>query len=232
MTSTAHSLSLALALLAVPGLVAALSGPGARRPAGGDGRYDDPLYRGEHGGPPARSPLSLDELDLLRTTVLLGDEDLALLRRSRALLEPRVEEVLDVWYGFVGANPHLLASFAGPDGAPDAGYLAAVRARFGRWILDTAEARFDRDWLDYQEEIGLRHHRSRKNATDGARASAIVPLRYLVALASPIAVTLEPFLAGPGVSAEEQRGMASAWRKAVLLQVVLWSRPYVRDGDF
>jgi hypothetical protein len=26
--------------------------------------------------------------------------------------------------------------------------------------------------------------------------------------------------------------MHQAWVKAVLLQVILWSHPYVRDGDF
>jgi hypothetical protein len=26
--------------------------------------------------------------------------------------------------------------------------------------------------------------------------------------------------------------MHQAWVKAVLLQVILWSQPYVRDGDF
>jgi hypothetical protein len=76
---------------------------------------------------------------------LPGPDDLAALRRSRG----------------------LLAAFTGPDGQPGSGYLAAVRRRFGRWILDTAAADYDQ-----------------------------------------------------------------AWVKAVLLQVILWSHPYVRDGDF
>ena len=108
-----------------------------------------------------RSPVSLEELKLLKTTLLLGPDDLAALRRSAELLAPRVEEILDVWYGFVGANPHLLAAFTGPDGQPDQAYLAAVRRRFGRWILDTARAEYDQAWLDYQHEIGLRHTRAK-----------------------------------------------------------------------
>jgi hypothetical protein len=66
-----------------------------------------------------RSPLSLDELGLLKATLLMGDDDLAALRRSGQVLAGRVEEILDVWYGFVGASPHLLAAFTGPDGQPD-----------------------------------------------------------------------------------------------------------------
>jgi Protoglobin len=179
-----------------------------------------------------RSPVSLEELQLLRATLLLGEDDLAALRRSGDLLAPRVEEILDVWYGFVGANPHLLAAFSDPDGQPDQAYLAAVRRRFGRWILDTARADYDQAWLDYQHEIGLRHHRSGKNRTDGARAADHIPLRYVLALLVPITTTLKPFLAEGGAEADEVEAMQQAWVKAVLLQVILWSHPYVRDGDF
>jgi hypothetical protein len=179
-----------------------------------------------------RSPIGLQELELLKGTLLLGDDDLAALRRSGEVLADQVEEILDVWYGFVGANPHLLAAFSGPDGQPDQAYLAAVRRRFGRWILDTARADYDQAWLDYQHEIGRRHHRSGKNRTDGVDAADHIPLRYVLALLVPITTTLKPFLAGEGTSDEEVEVMHQAWVKAVLLQVILWSHPYVRDGDF
>ena len=179
-----------------------------------------------------RSPVSLQDLELLKATLLLGDDDLAALRRSGQVLAGRVEEILDVWYGFVGANPHLLAAFTGPDGQPDQAYLAAVRRRFGRWILDTARAEYDQAWLDYQQEIGLRHHRGGKNRTDGARAADHIPLRYVLALLVPITTTLKPFLAEGGAAPDEVEAMHQAWVKAVLLQVILWSQPYVRDGDF
>jgi hypothetical protein len=132
----------------------------------------------------------------------------------------------------VGANPHLLAAFSGPNGQPDQAYLAAVRRRFGRWILDTARADYDQAWLDYQHEIGLRHHRTGKNRTDGAGAADHIPLRYVLALLVPITTTLKPFLVEGGAAPEEVEAMHQAWVKAVLLQVILWSHPYVRDGDF
>jgi Protoglobin len=180
-----------------------------------------------------RSLVSLEELELLKATLLLGDDDLAALRRSSEILAPRVEEILDVWYGFVGANPHLLAAFSNADGQPDQHYLAAVRRRFGRWILDTARAEFDQAWLDYQHEIGLRHtRRGKKNQTDGADAADHIPLRYVLALLIPITATLRPFLAGGGATPEEVEAMHQAWVKGVLLQVILWSHPYVIDGDF
>jgi protoglobin len=179
-----------------------------------------------------RSPVSLQELELLKATLLLGNDDLAALRRSGELLAPRVEEILDVWYGFVGANPHLLAAFSDAQGQPEQDYLAAVRRRFGQWILDTARADYDQAWLDYQHEIGLRHTRAAKNRTDGADAADHIPLRYVLALLVPVTTTLKPFLAGQGVGDEEVEAMHQAWVKAVLLSLILWSHPYVREGDF
>jgi len=179
-----------------------------------------------------RSPVSLQELQLLQATLLLGEDDLAALRRSGGILASQVEEILDVWYGFVGANPHLLAAFSNAQGQPDQDYLAAVRRRFGQWILDTARAEFDQAWLDYQHEIGLRHTRRGKNRTDGADAADHIPLRYVLALLVPITTTLKPFLAKGGATSDEVEAMHQAWVKAVLLQVILWSHPYVREGDF
>ncbi len=191
-----------------------------------------PGYR--HGDPalPA-SPVTLADLDALRRTLLLGEDDVAALRASRAALEGRVEAILDVWYGFVGATPELLQYFRRRgDGQPDGAYLAAVRRRFGQWILDTADARFDQPWLDWQHEIGLRHAPAKKNLTDGADSAPLVHFRYLVALAVPVTTTLKPFLAATGVPPAEVERMHAAWVKAVLLQVILWSQPYIRDGHF
>jgi hypothetical protein len=190
-----------------------------------------PGYTFGHSTVPA-APITLDELELVRRTLLLGDDDVAALRESEAILADQTDAILDVWYGFVGSHPHLLASFADASGTPDTDYLAAVRRRFGQWILDTARARFDRPWLDYQFEIGRRHHRSGKNRTDGARAADHIAWRYLVALAVPVTATLEPFLGNKGAPPDAVRRMQQAWTKAVLLQAILWSHPYVRDGDF
>ncbi len=181
----------------------------------------------------SRSPVTEADFDLMQQTVLFGDEDIAALRQSHDVVKDQVDAILDVWYGFVGSNPHLLASFTNPsDGQPIGGYLDAVRARFGRWILDTANADYDQAWLDYQHEIGLRHHRMKKNQTDGIASTDIVRFRYLAALVFPVTATLKPFLAKNGHSAEEVDTMHAAWVKSLLLQVTLWSHPYVKDGDF
>ncbi|MBE7416592.1 MAG: protogloblin ApPgb [Ideonella sp.] len=181
----------------------------------------------------ARSPVSAAEFELMKKSALFGDDDVQALRRSYDVLADQVEAILDVWYGFVGANPHLLAAFTGRDGKPLGDYLGAVRKRFGQWILDTARAEYDQRWLDWQHEIALRHHRLKKNRTDAApAAAAIVPLRDLLLLVSPVTITLKPFLANKGHGADEVERMHAAWLKACLLQVTLWCHPYVNEGDY
>lgn len=180
-----------------------------------------------------RSPLTMAEFELLKKTVLFEDEDVKYLRMSKEVLEDQVEAVLDVWYGFVASHPHLVYYFGRKsDGEPDGEYLAAVRKRFARWILDTAEANYDQKWLDYQYEIGRRHHRTAKNETDRVDSVDNINYRYLPALIYPITVTLKPFLAARGHSAEDVEKMHQAWVKSVILQVTLWSQPYVKEGDF
>ena len=180
-----------------------------------------------------RSPLSMEEFALLQKTVLFTDEDAKYLRLSGEILAGQEEAVLDVWYGFVASHPHLGYYFGRKaDGQPDGDYLAAVRKRFARWIQDTAAANYDQAWLDYQYEIGRRHHRTAKNRTDGAPSVDNISYRYLPAFIYPITATLKPFLAKKGHGAEEVEKMHQAWLKSVILQVTLWSQPYVSDGDF
>lgn len=179
------------------------------------------------------SPVRLADFDQMKASVLFDDEDVKALRLSYEVLKDEVEAILDVWYGFVGSQPHLLASFtAKADGKPLGDYLAGVRRRFGQWILDTARAEYDQRWLDYQHEIGLRHHRAKKNTTDAAPSTDIVPFRSLFALVFPVTFTLRPFLAKRGHAPEEVERMHAAWVKSCLLQVTLWSHPYVKAGDF
>ncbi|MEY6431867.1 protoglobin domain-containing protein [Thioalkalicoccus limnaeus] len=179
------------------------------------------------------SPVTLADFELMKKSVLFGDEDVEYLRLSHDVVKDHVEAILDVWYGFVGSNPHLLASFTGKrDGEPLGDYLGAVRERFGQWILDTARAEYDQKWLDYQHEIGLRHHRAKKNRTDGAASTEIVPFRDLFLLVVPVTFTLKPFLAKKGHPAEDVEKMYLAWVKSCLLQMTLWTHPYVKDGDF
>ena len=67
----------------------------------------------------------------MKQTVLFGEEDEEYLRMAGDVLEDQVEDVLDVWYGFVGSHPHLVYYFGDPEGEPDAEYLGRVRSGSG-----------------------------------------------------------------------------------------------------
>ena len=180
----------------------------------------------------AESPLSMEDLELLKKSVLFTEEDEKYLRMAGKVLADQVDDILDLWYGFVASHPHLVYYFTGPDGKPDSRYLSAVRQRFGQWILDTCNRPYDKDWLDYQQEIALRHYRTKKNETDNVQSVPIIKLRYITAFIYPITATIKPFLAKKGNSAEEVDKMHQAWFKSVVLQATLWSYPYVKEGDF
>ncbi len=179
------------------------------------------------------APISLEEFHQLEQTALFTREDSQYLRLSWEALRDQVDAVLDVWFGFMAAQPFLLRTFCRrSDGQPDQRYLAAVRQRFARWIETTAQANYNQQWLNEQYEIGRRHHRTAKNQTDHVDAVDIVPFRYLVPLISPLTATLKPFLANRGHAPDEVEKMQQAWLKSLLLQVTLWSQPYIKEGDF
>jgi hypothetical protein len=179
-----------------------------------------------------RSPITLEDLELLKASVLLGPDDEAALAAAGRVLADRVEEILDVWYGFVGAHPHLLAYFSTSSGQPLDDYLTRVRGRFGQWILDTCTRPYDQTWLDQQHEIAQRHTAAKKNVTDGADSVPQIPLRYLIAFIYPITATIRPFLATTTSSEADVEAMHQAWCKSVTLQIALWSQPYAGKGTW
>jgi hypothetical protein len=180
----------------------------------------------------AASPLSLDDFEKLKATVLFSEEDEHYLRLAGEVLGPQTDEILDLWYGFVGSHPHLLYYFTDGAGHALSDYLAAVRQRFGQWIRDLCERPYDQQWLDYQHEIALRHFTTKKNKTDGAASVPIIHARYLLAFIYPITATIRQFLTAGGHDEAEVDKMYHAWFKAVVLTVTLWSVPYIQEGAF
>lgn len=178
-----------------------------------------------------RSPVTMQDLDLLKKTLLWSDDDTRYLQMAGEVLKDQTDDVLDLWYGFVGGNGHLVYYFT-KNGQPNMDYLTAVRARFGQWILDLCQKPYNQDWLNYQHEIAKRHHSTGKNKTDGVDAVPIIHYRYMTAFIFPITVTIKSFLAKKGHSQEDVEAMYNAWFKAVTLTVILWTYPYINKGEF
>ncbi len=178
----------------------------------------------------ARSPVTLDELHMLEQTVGWSAEDTDALKLAGEVLRDQAEAVVDSLRAQIARQPYLAKWFVGPDGKPDDAYKAAVKRRFVQWVIDTCARPRDQAWLDYQEEIGLRHTPAKKNKTDRADTPEVVPLRFLFTFAAPTVLGIRPFLASTGHDTGTVDRMEHAWTKAVLLQIALWSRPYTRDG--
>jgi hypothetical protein len=178
----------------------------------------------------ARSPVSIDELHQLEASTGWTVEDAKVVERHRRIFLDNAEQMVDAWRSVIGSQPHLAELFFGPDGKPDDEYKAKVKARFVQWVRDVALRPRDQAWLDYQEEIGLRHTPSKKNLTDGANTPSHVPLRYLIAFTAVVAVTSRRFFVEQGVRDGELERLQDAWTKAVILHVTLWARPFARDG--
>ena len=178
----------------------------------------------------ARSPVSLAELRQLEAAVGWSENDAAVLQRHGEIFKNRAEQMVDAWRAVIGSQPHLAKWFFAPDGKPDEAYKAKVKKRFVQWVTDACFRPHDQEWLDYQEEIGLRHTPEKKNVTDGAHTPAHVPLRYLIGFATVVSITTRDFFLEDGVRGEELQRLADAWSRTVQLHIALWARPYVRDG--
>jgi len=178
-----------------------------------------------------KSPVSLQDLNLLKKTLLWSEDDDKYLRMAGEVLKDQLNEILDLWYGYVGSHPHLVYYFT-KNGEPISEYLSAVRSRFGQWIMDLCNRPYDQDWLNYQYEIAKRHHSTKKNKTDGVDSVPIVHYRYMIAFIYPITVTIKSFLSKKGHSAAEVDAMHNAWFKAVVLTAILWTYPYVNKDEF
>lgn len=176
------------------------------------------------------SPVSLDELRELEASVGWTDQDGQALKKHEHIFLSRAEDMVDSWRSVIGSLPHLAHWFIGPDGKPDEKYKASVKARFVQWVRDVCLRPHDQAWLDYQEEIGLRHTPAKKNVTDGAATPDRVPLRYLIGFMGVIAPTARRFFVEAGVTGDELCRLHDAWTKAVVLHITLWSRSYARDG--
>jgi hypothetical protein len=180
----------------------------------------------------ARSPLTMDDLARLEAAAGLTDDDDRYLRMAGDVLADQAADMVDTWRGMLAGHPHLAVYSAHPDGTPNTDYSAASHPRFARWVIDACTRPRDREWLDYQHEIGLRHTRQKKNLTDHADAVDHIPLRYFLAFTGPIIASTRDFLARKGHSPEDVDRMHAAWTKAVLLHMTLWTRPYVAAEDW
>lgn len=175
----------------------------------------------------ARSAVSLNELAELKISAGFTDDDERYLRLAGEILGDQTEQIVHHWRNSIIASiPSLARHSRTPDGEAIPAYLERSNARFCQWILDTCLRPYDQDWINYQQEIALRHTSFKKNEVDGVRSSPYVPMRDVIAFTGVMNETIKPYLAAKGNSADEVEKMHTAWCKAIQLQMALWIGPY------
>ncbi len=70
---------------------------------------------------------------------------------------------------------------------------ATVKPRFAEWVMDLCTRPRDRAWLDYQEEIALRHTPIKTNVRERAHTPELAPFRHLLAFPAVIITTARDF---------------------------------------
>jgi Protoglobin len=180
----------------------------------------------------ATSPLTMEDLERLKAVVWLTPEDEVALAEAAAVLADQADDMVTAYRKRLGELPFMRPYSGHPDGTPNPEYGAASKPRFDRFIIDACTRPLDQDWLNYQHEIGLRHTRAKKNATDHADSLDHIPMRYLLAFTAVVIATARDFLAAKGASPEQVDRMHSAFTKSVMLHVTVWTRPYVDAGQW
>jgi hypothetical protein len=175
----------------------------------------------------AQSPVSMAQLDELKTSSGFTEEDRRFLQLAGEVLSSQTRQIVAQWRSQIIASiPHLARHSRTPEGNPIPDYLAKSNLRFEQWILDTCLRPYDQDWLNYQNEVALRHTAAKKNKTDGVKSTPFVPFGDILAFVAVMNETIKPYLAAKGHSQEEVDRMHQAWCKSIQLQLALWANPY------
>ena len=155
-------------------------------------------------------------------------EDERWLRVAGDILTGQTKELVGRWRDVIAAQPHLMRYALNTEGQKDSRYSERSGLRFEQWVLDTCLRPYDQDWLNYQQEIALRHTSLKKNKTDSVQSAPTIHLRYIIAFAAVVTdpEILKPFLAKKGHSTADVEKMLRAWSKSLWLQVALWTEPY------
>jgi len=145
------------------------------------------------------SRLSLADLERLKISTGFTERDRQSLLLAGEVLADQTEKIVAQWRsGIIASIPHLARHSRSPEGDPLPDYLAKSNLRFQQWIVDTCTKPYDQDWLNYQQEIALRHTAVKKNQTDGVHSTL-----------------------------EDVERMHLAWCKSMQLQMALWVGPYI-----
>jgi protoglobin len=181
----------------------------------------------------ARSPITVEDFELLKQSAGFTSEDVTWLRAAGEALTKHTEELVKTWRDIIASHPHLARYALSLDGRKDQSYAERSGLRFQQWILDTCFREYDQDWLNYQHEIALRHTSLKKNQTDNTHSAPTIHLRHIIAFMAVVTdpSILKPFLRRTYRNEEEIERMHRAWTRSLWLQIALWTAPYTNTSE-
>lgn len=169
------------------------------------------------------------EVELLLSIGLFSPDDANALRKLWRILKGQTDDYLDMVLGMVAAHPALVATLAAlREEESTTGVLdsaAVARSRFQQWLFETCYFPQEPHWLKQ-----LYAERSPRDSPAQPSPALLPGFRHTVALAYPLVATVRPFLVANGCDHQEIERIQHAFLKAILLQVVLLSKLYVKEG--
>jgi len=143
----------------------------------------------------------------------LGDDDIALIRRTAPLVLKHEAALTSALYEHFLKFPATAQFFLGTDGAPDRERIERRKHSLGRWLKETAEVSINEGLVYYLLGVALSH--SHREYGPGGK----IPPQYMVGAMSLTQSALAGVLRAELPSAREALEAATAWNKILLVQL-------------
>ncbi len=180
-----------------------------------------------------KSPITLEELRLLKNTFLWDQYDDENLKMASEVLKDQTEDITDLCYSFIGSIDHLLNYFCDIKTQDlDTDYLQHVKKGLGEWVLNLCNCPYDQEWLDYQHGIALQQHHRENNKADGTATFPVIHYSHMVGSIVPFTLIIKRFLATKGHDTDTVEKMHSSLFKATTLAIILITHQYINKGEF
>jgi len=156
------------------------------------------------------------EIDVLKRALLFTVQDRQALRGAWEILAHQTDDYLDRLPGLIAAHPALCQALS-PACATLWNDVDEARRYFRQWLFDICQQPDNPRWLQPL----------------AAKPPSLRPgLRYALACVYPLLAMARPLLAAGAQQPAEVEQMQQALTKALLLQVILASKIYAREGEW
>ncbi|HXJ82330.1 MAG TPA: protoglobin family protein [Candidatus Methylomirabilis sp.] len=143
----------------------------------------------------------------------LGDADVALIRRTAALVLAHEQALTSALYEHFLAFPSTAQFFLGEDGRPDRERIERRKHSLGRWLRETAEVVTEKGFVYYLLGVALSH--SHREHGPGGK----IPPHFMVGAMSLTQTALCTLFEDEIADPREALRAAAAWNKLLLVHL-------------